>query len=99
MNIYQEVIEAQGVLSLVDNKNELLGLIDVRMNFVMPCVWRDGIFYKPEFMDRYCSGGLVRDEDLREYIGEVEMEVERICLGKRRRGFAGRENFGRKDES
>ena len=76
-NIYQEVAEAQGILSLLDNKNELLKLMEVRMSFVMQCPGRDGIFYKPEFVDRYCSGGLVWDEHLRKYIGELEAAVKR----------------------
>ncbi len=66
-NIYDDVIEAQGILSLIDSRNELLPMVRVEKN---------GVYYSPKFLKDYCSGGVVTDDILREYISDLETALE-----------------------
>ena len=69
-DIYDEVNEAQGVLSMVDLKNPLLNLMRTE---------RGAAIYSPKFVDRYCGEDVVSDNHLRKYIGDLKKETDRIC--------------------
>ncbi len=70
LQIYRDVIEAQGILSLIDSKNRLLSMVRIE---------KKGIFYSPEFLNDFAFRGNVGDKELADYIETVDREVDRIC--------------------
>jgi hypothetical protein len=72
MGIYEDVKASRQRLEVVDGDNPLLSIMGFDVG---------RIFYKPEFLERYCGGGLVDDEILGRYLADLRSECEKLRLG------------------
>lgn len=61
-NIYRKLASAQRILRFVDPDNESSNWVRVEKN---------RIYYKPQFLEKYCHDSVVTDEILRTHINDL----------------------------